>query len=267
MWRDLDARVGGLGLAQTGTLFMAAKDGDMAGFQEWLDLAAPYQLSSKLLNAHELADHIPHANARWAGALYTPNDLRAEPWVAVPTLARAAVEDGVIIIENCAVRMLDIEGGAVTGVITEKGRIKSERVALAGGSWSSLLLRRHGVSIPQLSVRATVAATGALPEVVSDSGVDDRLAWRRRADGGYSLAPSGFHELFVGPDAFRAAMGFLPQLLQDPLGTRYLPAAPNGFPDAWGTKRRWSADKQSPFEKMRILNPKPNARKVEKLAR
>jgi glycine/D-amino acid oxidase-like deaminating enzyme len=267
MWRDLDVRVGGLGLAQTGTLFMAAKDGDMAGFQEWLDLAAPYQLSSKLLNAHELADHIPHANARLAGALYTPNDLRAEPWVAVPALARAAVEDGVTIIENCAVRMLDIEGGAVTGVITEKGRIKSERVALAGGSWSSLLLRRHGVSIPQLSVRATVAATDALPEVVSDSGVDDRLAWRRRADGGYSLAPSGFHELFVGPDAFRAAMGFLPQLRQDPLGTRYLPAAPKGFPDAWGTKRRWSADKQSPFEKMRILNPKPNARKVEKLAR
>lgn len=267
MWGELDKQVGGVGLAATGTLFMAAKDEDMAGYQDWLDLAAPYQLSSKLLSAHDLADLIPQANARWAGALYTSNDLRAEPWIAVPALARAAVAEGVTIIENCAVRMLDLEGGKVTGVITEKGRIKAPQVALAGGAWSSLMLRRHGVSIPQLSVRATVAATDALPEVVSDSGVDDRIAWRRRADGGYSLAPSGFHELFVGPDAFRAALGFLPQLIQDPLGTRYLPSAPKGFPDAWGTKRRWSATEQTPFEQMRILNPEPNARKVTKLAR
>jgi glycine/D-amino acid oxidase-like deaminating enzyme len=267
MWPELDKRAGGVGLAQTGTLFMAKGDAGMDVYQDWLDQAAPFQLSSKLLSAHELADHIPAANARWAGALYTPTDLRAEPWITVPALARAAVEDGVTIIENCAVRMLDIEGGQVTGVITEKGRIKSKRVALAGGSWSSLLLRRHGVSIPQLSVRATVAATESLPEVISDSAVDERLAWRRREDGSYTLAPSGFHELYVGPDALRAAMGFLPQLVQDPLGTRYLPAAPKGFPDAWGTKRRWAEGDISPFEKMRILNPAPNATKVRKLAR
>lgn len=267
MWPELDKRAGGVGLTQTGTLFMARDDQAMAGFQNWLDDAAPYQLASKLLSVHELADHIPRANARWAGALYTPSDYRAEPWIAVPALARAAVKDGAAIIENCAVRMLDIEGGKVTGVITEQGRIKSSRVALAGGAWSSLLLRRHGVSIPQLSVRASVAATEQLPDVANDNAVDDRLAWRRRVDGGYSLAPSGFHELFLGPDAFRAFARFMPQLLQDPLGTRYLPAAPKHFPDAWGTKRRWAGDQISPFERMRILDPAPNAAKVRKLAR
>lgn len=267
MWGELQTRAGGVGLAQTGTLFMATDDAGLAGYEEWLKQAAPFGLSSKMLSAHDLADHLPVANARWAGALYTPTDLRAEPWIAVPALARAAVEDGVTIIENCAVRMLDMEGGQVTGVITEMGRVRSKRVALAGGSWSSLLLRRHSVCVPQLSVRATVAATQALPEVTRDSAVDERLAWRRRADGGYTLAPSGFHELYLGPDAFRAFAGFLPQLIQDPLGTRYLPAAPKGYPDAWGTKRRWAESDISPFEKMRILNPAPNTAKVAKLAR
>jgi len=128
-------------------------------------------------------------------------------------------------------------------------------------------MRRHGVSIPQLSVRATVAATEPLPLVHDGGGVDDRLAFRRREDGGYSLAPSGFHELFVGPDAFRALRGFAPQLLKDPLGTRLLPKSPKGYPDAWGTPRTWQADEPSPFEAMRILNPSPNAKKVRKLAR
>ncbi|MEP5154414.1 FAD-binding oxidoreductase, partial [Planktotalea sp.] len=40
-----------------------------------------------------------------------------------------------------------------------------------------------------------------------------------------------------------------------------------GFPDAWGTKRRWAENDVSPFEKMRVLNPAPNAGKVAKLAR
>ena len=192
--------------------------------------------------------------------------MRAEPWVAVPALARAAVRDGVVIVENCAARMLEISAGRITGVVTEAGRIATSSVVVAGGAWSSLFLRRHGVSIPQLSVRATVAATAPLPQVFEGGAVDSRFAFRRRQDGGYTLAPSGFHELFVGPDAFRALTRFAKQLWADPLGTKLLPAAPKDYPDAWGTKRRWAGDEVSPFEKMRVLNPAPNMGKVKMLA-
>ena len=125
-------------------------------------------------------------------------------WVALPAIARAAVRVGVIIVENCAVRTLDIAAGRVTGVVTEHGRIQAPEVVLAGGAWSQLFLRRHGLSIPQLSVRATVAATAPLPQVFEGGAVDDKLSFRLRDDGSYTLGVSGFHELFVGPDAFRA---------------------------------------------------------------
>ena len=122
-----------------------------------------------------------------------------------------------------------------------------------------------GVSIPQLSVRATVVATDPLP-VVQMGGVADRdLAWRPRVDGGYSLASGGFIELFVGPDAFRALPKFLTQLRHDPFGVRLSPAAPKGFPDAWSTPRKWAPDAVSPFEAMRVLNPDPNPKKIHDL--
>lgn len=267
LWPELDKRAGGIGLRQTGTLYLAAKDAEVDRYRTWLDEVAPYQMSSRILSRSELQSHLPNAGHSWAGALYTPSDYRAEPWSAVPALARVAVQDGVRIIENCAVRCLEREAGHVSGVVTESGAIATDTVCLAGGAWSSLFLRNEGVSIPQLSVRASVAATVPLPEIHDGGAVDDRLAWRRRADGGYTLAPSGFHELFVGPDAFRAFTGFARQLMQDPLGTRLLPAAPSGFPDAWGTKRRWSGQDQSPFERNRILSPRPNAAKVRKMAR
>jgi glycine/D-amino acid oxidase-like deaminating enzyme len=155
----------------------------------------------------------------------------------------------------------------VAGVVTEQGLVRTKTVVLAGGSWSSLFLRRHGVNIPQLSVRATVAATTRMGDVNLGGAVDKRLAWRKRADGGYTLAPAGFHELFVGPDAFRALRNFAGLLWQDPLGTKLLPAAPSGYPDGWRTPRQWDDGDISPFEQCRILDPSPNAGRVKKMAR
>ncbi|MCB5198184.1 FAD-binding oxidoreductase [Loktanella sp. TSTF-M6] len=267
MWPRLASEAGDVGLAQTGTLYLAKDAADMARYADWITQAAPYQVSSRLLTSDQVADQIPGAARRWAGALWTPTDYRAEPWVTVPAFARAARDAGAVIIENCAARTLDLSGGRVTGVVTEVGLIACKSVVLAGGAWSSLFLRNHGISIPQLSVRATVAATVPLGDVNPGGAVDDRLAWRKRSDGGFSLAPAGFHELFVGPDAFRAFGGFARQLIKDPLGTSYKPFAPKGFPDAWGTPRNWSGDRASPFEAMRVLDPRPNAARITRLAR
>lgn len=268
MWREMDAQIpDDIGLRQTGVTYLANSQDGMAGFADWLPNATEHGLDTRLLTAAQTAELFDGSATRWAGALHTPSDMKAEPWVALPALARAAVRNGVQIVENCAVRGLDLTAGVVSGVVTEQGLVKTGQVVLAGGAWSSLFLRRHGINIPQLSVKATVAATTPLPLVHEGGAVDDRLAFRRRADGGYTLAPEGFHELCVGPDAFRAFGRYARALMADPLGTRLLPKSPRGFPDGWGTSRRWADDAVSPFEKMRVLNPKPNMRKVAKLAR
>ena len=268
IWQGLQAECGeDLGLRQTGVLYLARDEAELARFEGWLVHARAHQLDTRLLSAGEVAAMLPQAARRWPGGLWTASDSRAEPWKAVPALARAAARAGVVIRENCAVRGLDMAAGRVAGVVTEAGRIVAGEVVLAGGAWSSLLLRRHGVAIPQLSVRATVAATGPMPEVFAGGAADHRIAFRRRVDGGYTLAPSAFHELFLGPDAARNLRAFLPQLRADPFGTRYLPAAPRGYPDAWTTARRWALDGASPFEAMRVLNPAPNRSRVARLAR
>lgn len=268
MWRQMAAEIPeDIGLRQTGVTYLAAKTSEIEGYENWMPHAKAHGLDSEILTAKQTADLIPNAQAGWVGALHTASDMKAEPWVALPAIARAAVRAGVIIVENCAVRTLDIAAGRVTGVVTEHGRIQAPEVVLASGAWSQLFLRRHGLSIPQLSVRATVAATAPLPQVFEGGAVDDKLSFRLRADRSYTLGVSGFHELFVGPDAFRAVGGYAKTLLADLAGTRLLPAAPKDYPDAWGTKRHWSADDISPFERNRILNPAPNEACVAKLAR
>lgn len=267
-WRALAQQTNvDIGLRQEGVTYLAESEKDYAKYEAWLEHARAHGLDSKMLSSAETAKLIPNLSRRYAGAIYTAQDMRAEPWVAVPALAGIAVREGATLVENCAVRGLDIEGGKVAGVITETGRIKAPQVVLAGGAWSSLFLQRHGVFVPQLSVRATVVATQPMDAIYEGGATDSKVAFRHRADGGYSLAQGGFSELFVGPQAFRSLRHYATQLRADPFGVRLLPRAPAGYPDAWGTPRRWADDDVSPFEKMRVLNPTPNHRKAAKLLR
>ena len=268
LWPDLARETNEeIGLRRTGVTYLARDAAAMAGFERWLPHAKAHGLDTRLMSRAEVAEMLPGAATDWAGGLRTPSDMRAEPALAVPALARLAARAGVMMAENCAARGLDRAAGRIAGVVTEAGRIGAGVVVLAGGAWSSLLLRREGVPIPQLSVRATAAATGPLPEVHDGAAGDDRLAFRRRKDGGYTIAPAGFHEFFVGPDAFRSFGRFWRHVAADPASTRLRAAAPRGYPDAWSTPRRWAGDEISPFERMRVLDPAPNRRMLDRITR
>lgn len=262
-WKSLSQEFGeALGFRQEGVMYLARTEAEMAGFEAWRAEARSYGVDTEMQSAGQVAERIAGAATPWKGGLFTASDARAEPWVAVPLLAEGAQARGAVIVENCAVRALDIAGGRVTGVVTEQGRIACDQVVLAGGAWSALFARAHGVAIPQLSVRATVMATEPLPQVFAGNAADDAFAFRRRADGGYTLAPGAAHDFFIGPDAFHNFGLYLPVLKKDFRSTKFLPAAPSHYPDAWGTPRRWAADATSPFERMRVLNPEPSARIV-----
>ena len=267
-WQELAAQTPlDIGLRRGGVAYIAASRRELEGYASWLPYAEALGLDTRLLDGAETARLIPGMALPVPGALVTPSDMRAEPWLAVPALAGIARRAGARLVEGCAVRSLDIAAGRIAGVVTEAGRIRCASVVLAGGAWSSLLLRNHGIVLPQLSVRETVSATGPLPQVYGGAAARGSVAFRRRMDGGYTLSPLGMSELLIGPDAFRALPKYLPQLRASPLSQTYRAAAPAGYPDAWGTARRWEPDDVTPFERMRVLNPAPNRRHLARIQR
>ncbi|MDN5789190.1 FAD-binding oxidoreductase, partial [Pseudorhodobacter sp.] len=264
LWHELVAELGeGLGFHQGGVVYAANSPKDMADYEAWLPHAQAHGLETRLLSRAEIGDML--GSGIWCGGMVTASDARAEPFTAVPLIAKALAQKGCVIREGCAVRGLDVAAGRVTGVITEAGRVACDAVVLAGGAWSSLFLRNHDVTIPQLSVLASVAATEPMPDIFVGNVSDNNFAYRRRVDGGYTIAPGAEHDFFIGPDAFRSFAKYLPVLKQDFRSTHFRLAAPDGYPDAWRTARHWDAGAQSPFEVMRILNPTPNARTLAKV--
>lgn len=265
LWQQLSADSDEeLGFRQTGILYLAESEKELAQFEHWHGQAVERGLDTHLLSPAQLKDKLPSYNTPWFGGLFTPGDGRAEPWQAVSALARAAAKAGVTLIEQCAVRTLETQAGQLSAVVTERGVIRCEQAVLAGGAWSSLFARNAGIQIPQLSVLASVAATTALPTFYDGQIGTPNFAFRRRLDGGYNIAPGYTHNFFIGPDAFRHFFKYLPQLRHDFSGTQFHPVAPQHFPDAWGTARRWSGGDITPFERQRILNPAPNSKALAK---
>ncbi len=178
----------------------------------------------------------------------------------MPAIARAAQRLGTKIREDCAVRTIDVQAGRAVGVVTEHGRVRAHSVVCAAGAWSSLFLGNLGIDLPQLTVRATVARTAKAPDVFSGSAGASDIAFRRRADGGYTVAASGENEHFVGRDSFRYLRQFLPSLFAstDYLRLRFL----DGLWSRMTPRRKWDASDITPFEITRVLNPAPSEKAI-----
>jgi glycine/D-amino acid oxidase-like deaminating enzyme len=256
LWQGLNELVGDeTGFRQAGILYGCETDEEVERRAAWLEHARPYQLDTRMLSQAELAELLPGATRLPKAGLYTKSDGRAEPQKATPAIARAARRAGAAILTGCAVRGIETQGGRVAAAVTEQGRIACDSVVLAGGAWSRLFCGSLGLRLPQLKVRSSVMRTEPLDGAPGTAMLMGDFAFRKRLDGGYSIA-NGLHTLYdVVPDSFRLATDFLPALalerhsLHFRLGARFL--------EEWRTPKSWKLDEPSPFEQVRVLDPKP----------
>jgi glycine/D-amino acid oxidase-like deaminating enzyme len=115
---------------------------------------------------------------------------------------------------GCAVKGIELQNGAVSGVHTERGLIRASTVVCAAGAWSTRLVRPLGVRLPSLWVKGSVARVAPVQELTA-AGVWGRAAFRQRRDGRLymALGIESEHPLMV--DSLRFLPAFLPAYLHN----------------------------------------------------
>ena len=263
LWDSLPAEIGAdIGFRRNGLVYVTKDPQQLADWKAWLDMAQPYQMGARMIDAAEAKRLTPGNEQDWIGGVVSPRDGRAEPAKAAPALARGARALGATLHQNCAVRGLDTTGGRVSGVFTEKGRIGAQAVVLAGGAWASMFLRRHGADMPQSSVHSTIFATTPAKQVSTGPLYTPDFILTPLLDGGYLVAARARGRLELTPAGIRYARQFLPSLRKNwkMVELRFGRSFFEG-PDALHGK--WSFDRPTVFERMRVLDPKPKASIVE----
>ncbi len=263
IWKGLDARIGRkTGYCQSGIVFGAGSEKTLAEYGRWVRHLEGLQAGERILTGKETEDLFPDSQVSFQGALFMPQDGRAEPQLAAPAIAEAARDRGAVVMTNCAVRSLHIQGGRVAGVVTERGRVTCEQVVLAGGAWSRLFAGNVGIELPQLKVLNSVLRTSPAEDGPQPALWSDRFAIRKRADGGYTVAAGHENVVDIVPDSFRLGRQFLPALKQEWRSLRFR------FSHRWaieaGQDRRWLPTDVTPFEHCRVLDPEPSQRVLNK---
>jgi glycine/D-amino acid oxidase-like deaminating enzyme len=257
LWRDMDRLTEfDTGFRECGVLYVGESETDEARFAAWVEMAKPYDIGTRIIRGGELAAFMPGASRTFASGLHVPSDGCAEPQRAAPAIARAAQRKGATILAHCAARGVERTGGRATAVITERGRIACDAVVLAGGAWSSLFCASLGIRLPQLKVMSSVMRTAPVSEGPDVCTYLDDVAYRKRRDGGYTIAKgAGYVAPFV-PDSLRYLPEFLPMLRKERESMRLRLNAQSLR--EFRAPRYWPLDRPSPFEATRVLDPAPN---------
>eukprot|EP00494_Astrolonche_serrata_P034643 UN34912 len=134
------------------------------------------------------------------GCLHSPGDGTVEPADYTIALSRAAKQIGGTIYEHTDVTGFEINRNMlcpeVSGVITNKGLIKTKKTVLCGGVWSRDIARAAGVNIPLCAMKHAYVLTDKIEGIRGMPNVRDhdgsvylRLQGEALQVGGYEQNP------------------------------------------------------------------------------
>ena len=256
IWASLSGEIGtDIEWRAGGNLVLAADEHRLSQFEEWLEHAKTFQVDSRVVTPREAAAIVPGLGIPSVGGLYTPSDGQAEPEKAAPAIAAAAGSLGATIETNCVVDGIDVEGGMVRGLRTERGPVRADSVIICAGAWTKYLLRRLRIGLPQLWIRGSVARTTAARRAVTGTGVWAGFAFRQCVDGSFNIAGGdrADHDLLL--DSLLEGSGFRPLLAKH----KGMVKLRFGYPFFDFLPARVSANGLSAaFRRHRVLDPKPN---------
>ncbi|HYD07195.1 MAG TPA: FAD-binding oxidoreductase, partial [Reyranella sp.] len=134
-------------------------------------------------------------------------------------------------------------------------------VLLAGGAWSGLFCRRHGLRLPQAGVKSTSFYTEAAPEVATGGLSMPDVTIRRRLDGGYTVGLGGRGLVELSPQGLMYARDFWPTFKARRWGLTF--GIGRSFFDGPEQPAGWSFDKPTPFERHRTFDPGADPKLVQ----
>ncbi len=199
LYAGLEAEVGlGTGWNQCGALWVAASADRMVQLRRTVDLARAQGLEAHDISAAE-------AGAMWplmrtedlVGAVWLPNDAKANPADLTQALARGARKLGVRIFERTRATGFSVDRGRVTSVATARGDIECQYAVNCGGQWAKAIAEQVGVTVPLQPAEHYYIVTDAIEGL-------DRLAPTLRDPDGYTYFKEEVRGLLMGgfePDA------------------------------------------------------------------
>jgi len=175
-------------VSRDGYLFLVRDESTWEGFLRGVELQRSMGVRVEVLDAAGAAALVPGiAVDDLVGATFGPDDGIADPAALTQGYAALARREGAVFGLGVTVGSIELDGGAVTGVRTDRGAVAASAVVLAAGAWSGALAATAGLDLPIEPVPRVVVTTGPFPGVPARRTLvidaDTSFYFHREADG------------------------------------------------------------------------------------
>lgn len=150
------------------------------------EMRQAHGIETEILTPAEIARRYPEINvADIAVGAWGPDDGPFDTHMIMTGYSKRAREMGVAFYQGVRATGISVEGGRVTGVITDAGTIATRTVINAAGPWAIEIGRWVGVEIPMVNTARTIVVTGPFPAIPPDNPFvyDLDASWYYRPEG------------------------------------------------------------------------------------
>jgi glycine/D-amino acid oxidase-like deaminating enzyme len=109
------------GFRRCGLLYLTNDEAELSRWSSWRDFAKTAGVTTHMLSGHEATQRGQATGRPWKGGVFSPSDGTADPSKAAPAVAAALMKLGGSVHQHCAARGIELQGGRVSGVVTEAG--------------------------------------------------------------------------------------------------------------------------------------------------
>ncbi len=161
------------GWKKCGSITVARTPDRMIQLQRSLASAKSFGLEAEFISPTEAGKLFPVMRTDdLAGAVWLPNDGKANPTDLTQSLAKGARLGGARIIEGIKVTGVTLAPGTarprVTGVVTDQGEVACEYLVNCAGQWAREFGQMAGVNVPLFSAEHFYLVTGKIEGVHAD---------------------------------------------------------------------------------------------------
>lgn len=165
LYGELETETGqATGWINKGSLSIATTEDRLTHIKRQEALAHAYGVRAQSISLGEAKERWPLMNADDViGAVWSPDDGRVNPSDLCAALVKGARARGATIFEDTAVTGIVTEGGRVRAVETARGTVRCDAVALCTGLWSRAGAAMASVSVPVLPCEHFYLLTRPVP--------------------------------------------------------------------------------------------------------
>ena len=207
LYARLEAETGlSAGFRRCGGIIVARTADRMVQLRRTAAVAEAFGLDCEIISPADAGERYPvMATGDLQGAIWLPDDGKANPTDLTYALAKGARMGGAVIAERTRVTGILTAGNAVTGVATAEGDVEAEIVVNCAGQWAKQVAAWCGVTVPLHSCEHFYVVTDRIDGVHRDLPVlrdPDGYTYFKEEVGG--LIVGGFEpdaKPWVAPDA------------------------------------------------------------------